>query len=612
MENQMLRPRNWNLTLAVACLTAAVACGGATRRPSGSGGAGPDETGGTSGTGGGSGQGGVTSDGGASGGSGPAAGGSGEGGSGNGGAAGGGGQSNGGASGGGGAAGAGGESSGGASGDGGVAGGSGGGADEGGAGGSGGTTPPVTCTTDDDCASGGKCRGGVCMNAKACNDSTECGSADLVCDPSRGLCVDCAKAADCSDGQECVANQCVTPNKCESADDCEADQVCDESGTCVACAADDNCDSDQHCVQNTCRTACDTDKACTPDGMLCDTTLSVCVQCTAQKACATGTYCSSAGMCEPVVCVVGESMCSGDGVAECKADGSGWGEVSPCPESTPCKAYGGVAGCGGPSGDTDGGLPPEVDGGADGPIPSCTTATVDPCTSIPAFTGTQTVDGKDDDFCDVPSFVFDKAAATEHGIVNNYNGLQDSEFPSVKARVAWSSAGLHAFFDVTDAKVQSVTMADPEQALTSPYQGDSVELFISSNDTATGVPGGDSGAVSVTLAATGKSVSVTTTNTDGLSTTYAELSAAQYAQAETDGGYAIEVLLPWKDGSPGSGAKVRFDLALNIADDNFGSVSDMRDAQMVYYVGTVSDQTSCPGAAEPYCDDRTWCAPTLQ
>jgi hypothetical protein len=381
----------------------------------------------------------------------------------------------------------------------------------------------------------------------------------------------------------------------------------------VACAKDDDCDSDRRCVENACRTACDSDKTCTPDGMLCSSTLSVCVQCTDKKACAAGTYCDSSGMCKPVVCAAGESMCSGDGVAPCKADGSGWGPVVACPEAKPCKAYGGVAGCGGPPAGADGGVTPEIDGGGiDAGPGTCTTATVDPCASIPALGGTQTVDGKDDEFCGVPSFVFDKAAASKGGVVNNYNGLQDAEFASVKARVAWSSAGLHAFFDVTDAKVESVTMADPNQALTTPYQGDSIELFVASNDTATGAPGGDSGAVVVTLAATGKSVSVTTTNNNGLSVTYAELPSAQYAQAKTAGGYAIEVMIPWKGDSPGSGAKVRFDLAINMADDNFGGVGDMRDAQLIYHVSTVSGQTSCPGAAEPYCDDRTWCSPTLQ
>jgi hypothetical protein len=40
----------------------------------------------------------------------------------------------------------------------------------------------------------------------------------------------------------------------------------------------------------------------------------------------------------------------------------------------------------------------------------------------------------------------------------------------------------------------------------------------------------------------------------------------------------------------------------------------MRDAQMVYYVGTVTD-TTCQSSNDgtvPYCDDRTWCTTTLE
>jgi hypothetical protein len=205
-------------------------------------------------------------------------------------------------------------------------------------------------------------------------------------------------------------------------------------------------------------------------------------------------------------------------------------------------------------------------------------------------------------------FPFIKPSAA---VVNNYNNIQDSEFPVINARVAWSAAGLHAFFDVTDASVQSVAMKDPGAATQKPYQGDSIELFFTSNDTPSGAPGSDPGAVHVTLAATGPSVSVRTTNSNGISTTYTELPAAQYKSGKTATGYAIEALIPWVGGAP-SGGKVRFDLAVNVADTNCSGADDMRDAQMVLRQSTVSGQTSCPGGAEAWCDDRTWCSTTLQ
>jgi len=56
-------------------------------------------------------------------------------------------------------------------------------------------------------------------------------------------------------------------------------------------------------------------------------------------------------------------------------------------------------------------------------------------------------------------------------------------------------------------------------------------------------------------------------------------------------------------------------LALNSADTTFGNVSDMRDGQLIYQLGTVSN-TTCQGTSSaegtaPFCDDRTWCVTTL-
>jgi hypothetical protein len=42
--------------------------------------------------------------------------------------------------------------------------------------------------------------------------------------------------------------------------------------------------------------------------------------------------------------------------------------------------------------------------GRDAPQGSCTSATATPCTDLSAFTGTQVLDGNDDDFCNVSSF----------------------------------------------------------------------------------------------------------------------------------------------------------------------------------------------------------------
>jgi hypothetical protein len=74
------------------------------------------------------------------------------------------------------------------------------------------------------------------------------------------------------------------------------------------------------------------------------------------------------------------------------------------------------------------------------------------------------------------------------------------------------------------------------------------------------------------------------------------------------------VQLPWPDGAPNAGSQIRFDLALNSADTIFGTVDDMRDGQLLYYVGTVNGNSTCMSneGTVPFCDDRTWCTTSVQ
>jgi hypothetical protein len=75
----------------------------------------------------------------------------------------------------------------------------------------------------------------------------------------------------------------------------------------------------------------------------------------------------------------------------------------------------------------------------------------------------------------------------------------------------------------------------------------------------------------------------------------------------------IEALLPWPGTPPTVGSSIRFDLALNSADDKFGTVGDMRDGQLIYHLANVGN-TTCQGNNDgtvPFCDDRTWCTTTL-
>ncbi len=521
---------------------------------------------------------------------------------------------------------------------GGAGGGTGGGSSGSGGGGEGGTSvggtggsttlPTIACTTDADCSSnslfcepttklcercvksadcpsGGHCLGNACVSVVACNNSRDC-SGDQVCDPGRGICVQCAMNNDCSTGQTCISNQCIVG--CQQSSDCGTGEVCDTStGKCAGCAADSDCDTGtQHCVHNICRTTCDSDEACKPQGMLCDTADSACVMCKADSDCPASFFCED-GTCKADLCDATQAMCLGTTLVPCTANGNGWGPVSNCPSDKPCTAYGSVASCGGSTA-TDGGVLPPDDGGLSG---ACTTATLNPCTTISKLVGTQTLDGKDDDLCQVPSFQFGASNAAK---VNNYNNVPLTQFETVTGRVAWSSAGFSAFFDVADTSVQTVNMADPSQAISKTYQGDSLEIMIASSNNVTGLTGTDNNTLHVIIPANGPAVSVKTSNSGGASSgTPTALPAGQYKQSVTSTGYAIEVQLPWPGGAPNSGTQVRFDLGLNSADGTFGTVDDMRDGQLLYYVGTVAGTSTCQGSdTVPFCDDRTWCTTSLQ
>lgn len=245
------------------------------------------------------------------------------------------------------------------------------------------------------------------------------------------------------------------------------------------------------------------------------------------------------------------------------------------------------------------------DGGA------CATSGGNPCTQIPAFAGTQVVDGQGNEFCNVAPMQLDVDNAAK---VITYN----AEPPEVvTARIAASAAGLHAYVEVVDSNIQVVDTVDTSQSISQVYQGDSIELLFSSSNNLTGLTGTDSNTLHVIIPAKGPAVSTKASNTNGVSQgTPTALPTSQYAQRLTSTGYAIEAQLAWPGGTaPSAGTNIRFDLALNSADATFGNVGDMRDGQLIYHLENVGN-SSCQGtpASEgtvPFCDDRTWCVTAI-
>jgi hypothetical protein len=442
---------------------------------------------------------------------------------------------------------------------------------------------------------GGAATGGT--PAIECKTSLNCLSApdnQTVCN-SAGVCVQCEVPDDCGiDGganHDCINSKCVEFTPCGSDDDCSTGACNTAKHRCVDCTQDGQCGSGKKCLDMTCRTTCASDNNCTPQGMLCDKTLTVCIECNDQVACKNGQVCDSYGKCVAPVCNAGDKTCLAGGVGTCLANGSGFVVTKACPADSTCQVKSGKLAC---YYEADGGVACDVSG--------------DPCVEISEFDGTQTVDGLGDDFCGVPSAILD-------GTHNQ--GVKDFHTRATEVatfQVAWSAAGLHVFVDVQDKSVQTVQMADPTQALTKTYQGDSIELLFSSSNTVTGLTGTDTNTLHVQIPASGPAVSVKTSNVSGASQgTSAALPAAQYAQKITPTGYAIEALLPWPGSKPNMGTTIRFDLTLNGADTNFSTVDDMRDGSLYYHLGTVANSTcQSNDGTVPYCDDRTWCATPLK
>lgn len=469
----------------------------------------------------------------------------------------------------------------------------------------------VQCLLSTDCTDGKACVAGVCGGTLpgGCTSNADCASSadGKVCDVTRGRCVVCNVNADCPDptNAQCINYACVASKSCSNSLACTdaSAPICDQStspGRCVQCTADADCASvsaTSKCSSKVCRGACSVNSDCA-SGTLCNTSSvpNVCMQCATNADCPSNEYCS-AGNCVADICVAGtDQACINNAIVACSADGSGFAAPTPCGSGRTCKVAGSRATC-------DGGA-----GGAGGAGPtSCLTSpgTVNPCAKIPKYTGTQTVDGKGDDFCGVPSFELTFASAA--GVNNNkVSGGSIADFQQrAVAQVAWSEDAFHAFVEVFGLPVRSNTSADK------PWDGDAIELMVTTSNSVTGLTSKDGNALHFILNF-GIGVSV---KSDGTSGTHTAISGSgQFAGEKTAQGYAVELKYPWP-GSPSlaSGTQVRFDMAMNVDTESVDPTVQGRDAQAVLAMTTVSGSSSCANSpATPFCDDRIWCLTALE
>lgn len=158
--------------------------------------------------------------------------------------------------------------------------------------------------------------------ARACRSSRECSDLVQVCDPARGVCVECVGRNDCASGQSCVGNQCramtCVPDSAACVDSrssrrCLADGVTE---VVVPCGARETCGAAGRCVALICEpnvASCDPGGArrvCNPDGL--GYTASPCPPLPGAP-----TSRCTAGTCQPI-CEPNRGDCDGSLVTGCE------------------------------------------------------------------------------------------------------------------------------------------------------------------------------------------------------------------------------------------------------------------------------------------------------
>jgi hypothetical protein len=240
------------------------------------------------------------------------------------------------------------------------------------------------------------------------------------------------------------------------------------------------------------------------------------------------------------------------------------------------------------------------------------------CNAIPSFGGaTQVMDGEGSEFCAIPAVRLNNqtAAALPGGPVpdtENYESL---------VRVAWSAEGLHLHFQVhqnSPVLALDPTAQDPWNRIAN---GDDIEVFAKGDTVLTGSYGGsnDLGAVQILFSPGSQSPARQSRGeiwrTGALQSLFPQ---DLYATRIVQGGYEVEFKLLWStlgvppSPAPASGTRIGFDLAAA-----FRNRADMDNPDAVFQLvyGFVAVQSSPCGSAvqaHPWCDDRTWCTPSLQ
>lgn len=159
----------------------------------------------------------------------------------------------------------------------------------------------VSCVLDSQCGAGQVCANNVCV--QGCSAQNPTCPTGLVCDATRGQCVECTDGSQC---QTPPLNSCNpatgTCVQCNGNGDCHdpSKPVCDPaSHVCVGCLGNTDCPNNGICQMNRC-VQCLSDAQCGGTTPRCNTATNTCVACLpgATDNCPTGQYCRPDFRCE--------------------------------------------------------------------------------------------------------------------------------------------------------------------------------------------------------------------------------------------------------------------------------------------------------------------------
>jgi hypothetical protein len=238
----------------------------------------------------------------------------------------------------------------------------------------------------------------------------------------------------------------------------------------------------------------------------------------------------------------------------------------------------------------------------------CATTT-DFCQTIPHYTGTQVVNGSNDDFKEVPIHIYPSSA-----LIPYFARVHDAL--NVNAQIAWDSDGLHAFFNVVYV-TGNVILPNAGDPL---WYGDSMELYMKSTPPLTGYYDGvtsDPGAIQILVTPDAPGTPRSGIYVADGETLIGTLSSSSLATQNFGTSYDVEVFLPWTlasstEAAPSAGSTIGFDFGIDY--QTRPPAAPAQGQQWLLQFNAQEPSTvpaACAFGEEAACDDRTWCAPIL-